>query len=204
MNSANKLSHLRSEKALILDKKIKETLEFLDMPKVVFYTSVEEKMDENGHAILSEKGINNGVFYMSANQGLDPQPLSKIASGGELSRVMLAVKSVIAAKEDTEGLIFDEIDSGVSGKTARKIGLKMKELSKNQQIITVTHSAQIASLADCHYLIAKSNENGITASSILPLDYEGRIKELSRILGGLKVSDAQRKAAIDMLQENEF
>jgi DNA repair protein RecN (Recombination protein N) len=201
---ARALSDERRKKALVLDKKIKETLEFLDMPKVVFYTNVEEIADEKGRPILSENGINNGIFYMSANEGLDPQPLSKIASGGELSRVMLAVKSVLAAKEDTQGLIFDEIDSGVSGKTARKIGLKMKELSKNVQIITVTHSAQIASLADRHYLISKSNEGGVTTSSVESLDYDGRIKELSRILGGLKVSESQRKAAIDMLQEKEL
>ena len=138
-------------------------------------------------------------FFISANKGMDAQPLAKIASGGELARIMLAIKSVIADKEGVGTLIFDEIDAGVSGKTARKIGLKMSELSAVCQIISVTHSAQIASLADWHLLITKSEiENGVS-TGVCSLDYDGRVAELSRILGGIDVTDAQRAAAVDML-----
>ena len=116
---------------------------------------------------------------------------------------MLALKSVIADKDSISTLIFDEIDAGVSGKTARKIGIKMLELSKSSQIFSVTHSAQIASLADGHYLISKNDDGGATATSVALLDYDGRVSELSRILGGIDVTESQRMAAIDMLKERE-
>jgi len=127
--------------------------------------------------------------------------LSKIASGGELSRIMLALKSVIADKDGVPTVIYDEIDTGVSGKTARKIGIKMLELSKSAQLFCVTHSAQIASLGDRHFLISKSDVQSETQTSVKILDYEGRVAELSRILGGINVTDAQRAAARDMLDE---
>ena len=114
---------------------------------------------------------------------------------------MLALKSVIADKDGVSTVIFDEIDAGVSGKTARKIGIKMLELSKNAQLFAVTHSAQIASLADEHYLISKSDIDGVTQTSVTVLDRDGRVRELSRILGGIDVTDAQRDAALDMLNE---
>ena len=117
---------------------------------------------------------------------------------------MLAIKSVIADKDGISTVIFDEIDAGVSGKTARKIGIKMLSLSKNLQVIVVTHSAQIASLADSHYLIAKGDFGGATETRVINLDKEGRINELSRILGGIDVTDAQRRAAVDMLEEKRL
>ena len=117
---------------------------------------------------------------------------------------MLALKSVIADKDGVMTIVFDEIDAGVSGKTARKIGIKMLSLAKNTQIFCVTHSAQIASLADNHYLINKSDVGGLTETSVNLLDYNGRISELSRILGGINVTDSQREAAIDMLKEKEI
>ncbi len=118
-----------------------------------------------------------------------------------MSRIMLALKSVIADKDGIPTVIYDEIDAGVSGKTARKIGIKMLELSKNTQLFCVTHSAQIASLGDVHFLISKSDVNGATETGVTVLDRDGRIAELSRILGGIDVTDAQRAAAIDMLEE---
>ena len=114
---------------------------------------------------------------------------------------MLALKSVIADKDAIPTVIFDEIDAGVSGKTARKIGIKMLGLSKNSQILCVTHSAQIASLADTHLLINKKNVDGKTETEMKILDEEGRISELSRILGGINVTDSQRRAALDMFNE---
>ena len=199
---AERLHDLRASVALELENKVKETLEFLDMPKVVFFVSQKEEHSE-GRIELNKDGKDTVEFYISANRGADAQPLSKIASGGELSRIMLALKSVIADKDGIPTIIYDEIDAGVSGKTARKIGIKMLELSSSAQLFCVTHSAQIASLADIHFLISKSDVNGSTETSVEVLDSEGRISELSRILGGINVTDSQRAAAIDMLEERD-
>ena len=199
---ANELHKIRVEYAVRLEKRVKETLDFLDMPKVVFFTSIKEQY--NGERkVLGKFGSDEVEFYISANRGAEPQPLSKVASGGELARVMLALKSTIADKDGTQTLIFDEIDAGVSGKTARKIGIKMKELSLGVQLFVVTHSAQIASLADTHLLIRKRTVNDKTETEIQMLSDEGRICELSRILGGIDVTDAQRRAAEDMLSERK-
>jgi DNA repair protein RecN (Recombination protein N) len=186
----------------VLEAGVRETLEFLDMPKVVFFVSMKENV-KGDERLLTKDGYDTVEFYISANRGAEPQPLSKIASGGELSRIMLALKSVIADKDGVPTVIYDEIDAGVSGKTARKIGLKMLELSESAQLFCVTHSAQIASLGDTHFLISKDDVDGATETSVRTLDREGRISELSRILGGISVTDAQRAAAIDMLDEKE-
>lgn len=197
---ANELHGRRVDAARKIEVAVKETLEFLDMPKVVFFISVKEEV-KGGKKLLTGKGSDYIEFFISANRGAEPQPLGKVASGGELSRVMLALKSVIADKDGVETVIYDEIDTGVSGKTARKIGIKMLSLSKKAQIFSVTHSAQIASLADTHYLISKSDVNGATETSVKALISEERINELARILGGIDVTDAQRRAAVDMLEE---
>ncbi len=199
---ANDLHEKRIESAKRLEESVKETLEFLDMPKVVFFASIKENFS-GGKKILNRDGSDVIEFYISANRGAEPQPLSKIASGGEMSRIMLALKSVISDKDGFPTVIYDEIDAGVSGKTARKIGIKMLSLSKNTQLFCVTHSAQIASLGDMHFLISKSDVNGATETSVKPLDKNGRIAELSRILGGIDVTDAQRAAAKDMLEERK-
>ncbi len=183
----------------VLEERVKQILEFLDMPKVVFFASVKEEY-KNAELVLDKFGSDRVEFFISANRGADAQPISKIASGGELARIMLALKCVLADKDGTLTVVFDEIDAGVSGKTARKIGIKMLELSKNMQIFCVTHSAQIASLADNHYLIRKSDIADQTETSVELLDEGGRIDELSRILGGINVTEAQRAAAEDMLK----
>ena len=197
---ADQLQKMRSKAALELENNVKSTLEFLDMPKVVFFASLKESF-VGGEKVLTNDGSSGAEFYISANRGAEPQPLAKIASGGEMSRIMLALKSVIADKDGVPTVIYDEIDTGVSGKTARKIGIKMLDLSRNTQLFCVTHSAQIASLADSHFLISKSDINGTTQTSVVQLDREGRINELSRILGGIDITDSQRAAAIDMLDE---
>ena len=197
---ADKLHEKRCAAAKEIETEVKKTLEFLDMPKVVFFASIKEEF-KNGEKILTKCGSDNIEFFISANRGADAQPISKVASGGELARVMLALKCVIADKDGISTVIFDEIDAGVSGKTARKIGIKMLSISKSTQLISVTHSAQIASLADSHYLISKSDINGKTQTTVCELDREGRISELSRILGGIDITESQRKAAIDMLDE---
>ena len=199
---ANELHTIRVNSAKVLEEKIKATLEQLDMPKVVFYADIREEFyDEK--KVLTRSGSDSVELYISTNLGADPLPLSKVASGGELARVMLAIKSVIADNDGTSTVIFDEIDAGVSGKTARKIGYKMLDLSKQCQIFCITHSAQIASLADTHYLISKSTVGGETETKIKSLDYDGRVNELSRILGGINVTDSQRAAAVDMLNNRD-
>lgn len=202
LEMANELHERRLVASSELEAKVKETLEFLDMPKVVFFASIQEFYDGD-NKLLNSNGSDVLEFYISANLGADAQPISKIASGGELARVMLALKGVIADKDGVSTVIFDEIDAGVSGKTARKIGIKMRALSKNTQLFCVTHSAQIASLADTHCLISKLDVNGRTETHITELDFDGRVSELSRILGGINVTDSQRQAAIDMLSEKE-
>jgi DNA repair protein RecN (Recombination protein N) len=185
-----------------LEGGVKNTLEFLDMPKVVFFASIKESYDGERKK-LGRYGYDSVEFYISANRGAEPQPISKIASGGELARIMLALKGIISDKDSVNTVIFDEIDAGVSGKTARKIGIKMLGLSGTLQLLCVTHSAQIASLADKHYLIGKSDVNGATETYVRELDKDGRIAELSRILGGIDVTEAQRAAAVDMLNEKD-
>ncbi len=199
---ADGIHNVRVRASEELKVKICDILEFLDMPGVVFYAKIDAD-ESDGKKILNKDGYDKVEFYISANKGAEAQSLSKIASGGEIARVMLAIKSVIADKDGVSSVVFDEIDTGVSGKTARKIGLKMRSMSKGLQIFCVTHSAQIASLADIHFLISKSDVSGATETSVRALDYDGRVKELSRILGGINVTDAQRAAAVDMLNEKE-
>ena len=198
---AKEIHNNRESCSKILEERIKSTLEFLDMPKVVFFVKLN-KTYKDGELVLTKDGIDEAEFYISANRGADAQPLSKVASGGELSRIMLSLKSVIADKDGIPTIIYDEIDAGVSGKTARKIGIKMKELSSTSQLFCVTHSAQIASLSDKHYLISKSDVDGATETAVRALDYDGRVGELSRILGGINITESQRDAARDMLSEN--
>ena len=200
---ADKLHEIRVLSAVEIEKSVKETLEFLDMPKVVFFASIKEEFADGLKTLYSD-GSDKVEFYISANAGAEPQPLARIASGGELARIMLALKSVIADKDGVSTVVFDEIDAGVSGKTARKIGIKMSHLAKKTQIFCVTHSAQIASLSDTHFLIKKNSVNGKTETSIFTLDDEGRVAELSRILGGINITDAQRRAASDMLSEKNL
>ena len=189
----------RKSAAKELEKKITEILLYLDMPKVVFRVEVSDR----GETGLKADGCDDVSFVMSANAGDEPRPLSLVASGGELARTFLALKCVLSERALTPTMIFDEIDTGVSGRTARKIGYKLAELSKGTQVIAVTHSAQIASLSDTHLLIYKEEKDGKTETALKTLDRDGRIGELSRILGGLTVTEAQRNAARDMLEGKE-
>jgi DNA repair protein RecN (Recombination protein N) len=138
-------------------------------------------------------------FLISANAGEEPKPLAKIASGGELSRTMLAMKAVLAAKDRTATLIFDEIDTGVSGRAAQKIGRKLRQVAQGRQVICVTHLAQIAAQAESHLFISKAVEQGETQTCIAVLEPEQRVGELARIMGGEKITEAQLVAAREML-----
>lgn len=189
---AQKLSELRKKTAKKFESDVKAQLEFLDMPKICFEVRFEK-------GILSSTGVDKIEFLISTNPGEPPKPLAKIASGGELSRIMLAIKNIIAYNDTVGTLIFDEIDTGVSGRASGKIGLKLKEVSKSTQVITVTHSAQIAAFANEHLLIAKEFSNGRTFTRVTPLDFEKRKYELARIMGGLQITDSLLESAQEML-----
>lgn len=195
--AAKKLSEIRIEAGKKFSADVERELAFLDMPSVKFI--VNDSVGE-----LYENGIDNIEFSLSANAGEEPKPLSKIASGGELSRIMLAIKCVLSELDDIDTLIFDEIDSGVSGRAALKIAAKMKELSKTHQVICVTHLAQIAAFADEHKLISKEEKDGRTYTCIASLDYNGRKYELARIMGGLTVTQSILNSAEELLSSAEI
>lgn len=196
---ASQLSDLRSAAALKLSDEVCGVLSFLDMPKVKFKVTLRRLTDENGGDCYSSRGIDEVDFMISTNPGEPLQSLGKIASGGELSRVMLALKSTLSNKSGAQTLIFDEIDTGVSGKTSEKIGIKLKEISSKVQTLSVTHSAQIASLADNHYIIEKREVNGRAEAFVTELDTESRINEVARIIGGINITQTQLDAAREMV-----
>lgn len=196
MQKAEALSAARKKTAAQFEQQVKAQLVFLDMPNVRFCVQFSRGK-------LSAAGFDDVEFLISTNPGMPPKPLAKIASGGELSRIMLAVKTVLAKKDDIATLIFDEIDTGVSGDASRKIGLKLKEVSASAQVICVTHSAQIAAFADRHLFISKAVENGQTFTKVTPLDLEARQRELARIMGGNRVTQALLQSAREMLTKQE-
>lgn len=173
--------------------KVIDVLKFLEMPSVMFSVKITP-------CEYNETGADEVEFLLSANKGEELKPLSKIASGGELSRIMLAIKSVLSDKDDIGTLIFDEIDSGVSGRAAEKIALKMKEVSLNRQVICVTHLASIASKADNHLLIEKYEKDEKTFTKVTSLDRKGRINELSRLIGGTNNTEETSALAEKMLE----
>ena len=190
---ARSLSKSRRETSEIFTKATKDELDGLDMPRVRFEV-------HNEKIPLNEEGGERIEFLLSANPGEAPRPLAKIASGGELSRVMLAIKSVLAQKDPVGTLIFDEIDSGVSGRAAQKIGRKLRRVAAGRQVVCVTHLAQIAALADCHLLIEKQTDGEATETQIRQLGRSERINELARIMGGEGITAAQLAAAEEMLE----
>lgn len=196
VNAAERLSEYRKKTAAKFEKEVCQSLSFLDMPSIKFIVDFKKGK-------LSSTGFDDISFYISTNPGEPPKPLSKIASGGELSRIMLAIKNIIAGHDTVGTLIFDEIDTGVSGRASRKIGLKLKSVSKDTQVICVTHSAQIASAADTHFLISKHVSDGRTFTDVKPLDFEGRKHELARIMGGLEISEAMLSSAEELLRSSD-
>lgn len=192
---AQRLSDERRKTALSFAEQVKAELEFLDMPKLQFVVDFKK-------GNLSSTGFDKIEFLISTNPGEPPKPLSKIASGGELSRIMLAIKNILSYNDTIGTLIFDEIDTGVSGRASEKIGLKLRSVSKNTQVICVTHSAQIASNADRHFLIQKRFEGERTYTKVEPLDFESRKKELARIMGGIEITDTLLKSAEEMLNSH--
>lgn len=194
--AADALSQSRKRAAATFEKCVRRELDFLDMPGVSFKVDISD-------APLSSRGADRIEFLISPNPGQELRPLAKIASGGELSRIMLAIKSVISAKDDIPTLIFDEIDTGVSGKASQKIGMKLRDVADGRQVICVTHLAQIAARSRRHIMISKTTRNGETYTVVTPLDREGRVNELARINYGMNITDLQRKSAEELLESAE-
>ena len=189
---AHALSSYREETAQRFVERVTEELRFLDMPNVVL--TVQQDKGK-----LTIQGMDSVTFLISANKGELPKPISKIASGGELSRIMLALKSVIADRDRIPTLIFDEIDTGVSGKAAQKIGIKLREISRSRQVLCVTHLSQIAVMADTQFMIEKHDENERTVTQVHLLDFEGRVQEIARIMGGENPSELMLQNAREEL-----
>ena len=184
----------RQEKAELMSAKILTELSQLDMPGVRFACSFRETE-------LTDDGADSVVFYLSANAGEAMKPLSKVASGGELARIMLSMKNVLAEKDQVGTLIFDEVDTGVSGRAAQRIAEKLRSLARHKQVLCVTHLPQMAALADTHMLISKSERDGRTFTTVTPLDREGRKQELARIIGGTHITETTLKSAEEMLPD---
>ena len=190
---ASAITKKRRTAAEYLQEKITSELVFLDMEKVRFRIEVTNLRE------FSPNGVDKVAFTVSANPGEPLQPLSKVASGGELSRMMLALRCAFADKEHTQTLIFDEIDTGISGKTSHKIGVKLHEVAqKGTQVICVTHSPQIAAIADDHLFVSKTEAEGRTESSVKTLSDEEHICEVARIIGGAKITDQTLAAAKEL------
>lgn len=195
-DAAKKLRQNRKENAEIMSERILSELTQLDMPRVQFQCVFGEQE-------LAPNGADTVAFYMSANAGEALKPMSKVASGGELARIMLSMKNVLAEKDQIGTLIFDEVDTGVSGRAAQKVAEKLRKLAKHKQVLCVTHLPQMAALANTHMLISKSERDGRTYTSVTPLDLEGRKRELARIIGGAKITETTLKSAEEMLSWSE-
>lgn len=190
--ASKELSDARKKVAEQFTKEVKQALGDLNFLHVEFEMPFEETPD------FTPNGMDDAQFMISTNPGEPIKPLVKVASGGEMSRIMLAIKTVMAESDDIECLIFDEIDAGISGRTAQMVSEKMNVLSRNHQIIVITHLPQIAAMADSHYLIEKSVNQEITTSHIFPLEEEDAVKELARMLGGVEITDAVLENAKEM------
>lgn len=192
-DAAKVLRENRKETAEAMSVRILTELAQLDMPRVQFEVQFAE-LD------LTSNGADSVAFYMSANAGEALKPMSKVASGGELARIMLAMKNVLAEKDQVNTLIFDEVDTGVSGRAAQKVAEKLRSVATHKQVLCVTHLPQLAALANTHLLIAKSERDGRTYTSVTPLDIEGRKRELARIIGGTNITETTLKSAEEMLR----
>jgi len=192
-DAAKDLRKNRQETSVTMAERILAELAQLDMPRVQFACQFTE-------TDLTANGADTVAFYMSANAGEALKPMSKVASGGELARIMLAMKNVLAEKDQVNTLIFDEVDTGVSGRAAQKVAEKLRSVAAHKQVLCVTHLPQLAALANTHLLIAKSERDGRTYTSVTPLDIEGRKRELARIIGGTNITETTLKSAEEMLR----
>ena len=195
MEKALKLSKIRHEVALDFASSVQKEMAFLEMPNVRLVVDFKETE-------LSKLGIDKVEFLISVNLGEDPKPATEIASGGELSRMMLAIKTVLARHDIVETMIFDEIDTGISGSAAQKVGMKLKEVSKDRQVMCVTHQAQIAALADSHFLINKKFIDNKTYTEVEKLSIDGRVNELARIIDGVNITQTALDHARKLIENS--
>ena len=196
IDTAAALTKTRKKAGEVFSKSVVFELEFLCMPSAQFISEVTP-------STYSKTGADRVEFLISANAGEEPRPLSKVASGGELSRIMLAIKSVLAGHDDIPTLIFDEIDSGISGRAARSVGIKLKEVSKGRQVICITHLAQIAAMADNHMLIEKRTESGRTFTDVVTLKDQARVCEIARIMAGGEMTENLVQTAKELIEFGE-
>ena len=199
---AKQLHEKRADASKKLSNQIKDALVFLDMPKVRFNIDVNTN-EKDGRIILNSGGFDDVEFMIATNAGEELSSMNKIASGGELARIMLALKSALTDKNGADTVIFDEIDTGVSGSTSQKIGIKLAEISRGVQTFCVTHSAQIASLAKNHYFIKKNEKDGRAETSIALLNDEQRVEEIARIIGGIDLTVKQYDAAKELISQSK-
>ena len=195
MKQAEILSNIRKEKAKQIQKNIEQQLWDLEMKHGKFAIAIEDKKE------ISLHGKDKVEFLISANAGEELKPLAKIASGGEMSRVMLALKTVLAEADSIEVFIFDEIDTGVSGRTAQKVAEKMALIGKSHQIICITHLPQIAAMADHHFKIKKTTQQEKTITTVKPLNEEESAHEIARLIGGAKMTQATWTAAKELKEQ---
>ena len=193
---ADELTATRKKAAAEFEKQVCDILSYLNMPDVRFTVKFSKGR-------YTKRGCDTAEFMISANRGESVKPLCKIASGGELSRVMLAIKSVLLGRDPVGTMIFDEIDTGISGYTAGKVGTQLKKVADNRQVICVTHLAQIAAMADAHLLIEKKAEKDRTFTSVSPLSYEQRINEIARIMSGTQMTENLYNSAKELLDRSK-
>jgi len=198
---AIELSSQRAVAAKKISKEIENELSELGMPKSKFFVSVEQEKDENGNYIFKSTGIDRIEYKISANPGEDLKPLKMVASGGEMSRIMLAIKTVLAKEDKTPTLIFDEIDAGLSGPMGQVVGKKLKTLSKNHQILCITHLAQLAAFSPAHFHIEKNVSGGKTSTSVEKLNNSAIAEEIARMLGGKNITETTKKHARELINE---
>ena len=196
---AGQLHVLRTMAGERLAQEIEKELRDLDLKNARFRVEVEDLRQEN-QARFTKKGTDNVRFLLSANAGEDLKPLAKVASGGELSRIMLAMKTVLSAGEQGMSAVFDEVDAGVSGRAAQRVAEKLQAMAKVRQVLCITHLPQIAAVADGHLLIAKTERDGRTFTEVTPLDREGRKREIARIIGGAVITETTLASAEEMLK----
>ena len=194
------LSKARKKAADSLQKRVQEELRQLDMPKVQFVAEFSPSTGQDG---MDDTGMDQVQFLMSANLGEALKPIQKVASGGELARIMLALKNVLAEDDGIGSLVFDEVDTGVSGRAAQKVAEKMADVARRKQVLCVTHLPQIAAMADTHFSVEKGEKKGRTFTNVERLEQEGRVDELARLIGGAAVTDSLRASASELLAQAE-
>lgn len=194
------LSDARKAAADNLQKRVQEELRQLDMPKVQFMTDFTPNPGQDG---MDDTGMDQVQFLMSANLGEALKPIQKVASGGELARIMLALKNVLAEDDGIGSLVFDEVDTGVSGRAAQKVAEKLADVACRKQVLCVTHLPQIAAMADTHFSVKKGEQKGRTFTQVERLEQKGRVEELARLIGGATVTDVLRRSASELLEQAE-